>query len=154
ARFSNIRGDFRINLADNRGLDKLVPAIQRELENLPHIGVALPKTWRRVREKLEADGRDHITLEEYLTLCGRNGFTRREDSLQLSGYLHDLGVCLHFQDDAILKHIVILKPKWGTDAVYRVLDDKCVFTNHGRFTDSDLARIWSEPGYAPMRHEL
>jgi len=34
--------------------------------------------------------------------------TDREDQLRLSRYLHDLGVCLHFQDDSTLKHYVIL----------------------------------------------
>jgi internalin A len=154
ARFPNIRGDYRVNLNDNRGLDALVSAIRRELEALPHIGVALPATWRRVRERLEGDDRNHITLGQYVTLCEENGFKRREDSLQVSGYLHDLGVCVHFQDDPVLKHIVILKPKWGTDAVYRVLDDKQVFANHGQFTKDDLARIWNEPGYVQMRQEL
>ena len=42
-----------------------------------------------------------------------------QDKLQLSGYLHDLGVCLHFQDDLILKNTIILKPEWGTAAVYK-----------------------------------
>ncbi len=154
ARFSNLRGNHRVNLSDNRGLGELVAAIKNELQALPHIGVPLPNTWRRVRERLERDRNDHITLDEYLALCQANGFQRREDSLQLGGYLHDLGICLHFQDDPVLKNTVILKPKWGTDAVYRALDDKTVFANHGRFTSRDLSRIWSEPGYARMRDEL
>lgn len=154
ARFSNLRGNHLVNLADNRGLTELIAAIKNELQALPQIGVPLPITWRRVRERLEQDPRDHITLDEYLAICEENGFARRQDSLQLSGYLHDLGICLHFQDDPVLKNIVILKPKWGTDAVYRVLDDKDVFASHGRFMDNDLSRIWSEPGYKQMRHEL
>ena len=92
--------------------------------------------------------------EEYLVICEQYGFTRREDKLQLSGYLHDLGICLHFQDDAVLKQTLILKPKWGTDAVYRVLDDRSILRNRGRLGPKDLARIWSEDKYAPMRDEL
>jgi hypothetical protein len=93
-------------------------------------------------------------LEEYLALCEQHGFKRREDKLQLSGYLHDLGICLHFQDDALLKNTVVLKPAWGTDAVYRVLDDPQVIAARGRFNGADLQRIWSEPKYAGMQDEL
>lgn len=154
ARFASIRATYRVNLASNRGLDELVDVIRRELECLPHIGVPLPATWSRVRQRLESDERNYIGLHEYLAICDEHGFKRREDKLQLSGYLHDLGICLHFQDDALLKKTVILKPKWGTDAVYRVLDDQTIMERHGRFGPGDLARIWSEEEYAPMRDEL
>jgi GTPase SAR1 family protein len=154
ARFPNLKEAYRTNLATNRGLDDLVKAIRQELERLPHIGTPLPRTWKLVREALEKDPRNHIGIDEYLAICQEHGFKRREDKLQLSGYLHDLGICLHFQDDPVLSKTVILKPKWGTDAVYRVLDDHTVINNRGRFGPADLARIWSEDKHAPMRHEL
>lgn len=74
--------------------------------------------------------------------------------MQLSNYLHDLGVCLHFQDDPILNNTVILKPKWGTDAVYKVLDNKQVINNSGKFTWQDLQNIWQEEQYATKQGEL
>lgn len=154
AHFPNLREAFRTNLATNRGLDGLEKAIRQELERLPHIGTPLPKTWSQVRKVLESDPRDYISLDEYLAVCQGHGFKRREDKLQLSGYLHDLGICLHFQDDPVLKNIVILKPKWGTDAVYNVLDDATVLDNRGRFGPSDLARIWADDKYSSMRDEL
>ncbi len=77
-----------------------------------------------------------------------------KDKLQLSGYLHDIGVCLHFQDDPLLKKTVILKPKWGTDAVYQVLDNKRVIGHLGRFNRANLAQIWHAPEYADMQDEL
>jgi len=154
ARFPNLREALRVNLATDRGLDELETKIRQELERLPHIGTPLPKTWSQVRAALENDPRDYITLGEYLDICQENGFKRREDKLQLSGYLHDLGICLHFQDDAVLKNTVILKPKWGTDAVYSVLDDREVLDRQGRFGPADLARIWADEKYSAMRDEL
>jgi GTPase SAR1 family protein len=155
ARFPNLlREAFRTNLATNRGLIELKQMIQQELEHLPHIGTPLPKTWSVVRTALENDPRNYISLDEYFTICQENGFTRREDKRQLSGYLHDLGICLHFQDDPVLKNTVILKPKWGTDAVYSVLDDRTVLNNRGQFGPNDLARIWSDEKYSAMRDEL
>lgn len=154
AQFENLRGALATNLDTNRGLDEVVQAIRRELEALPHVGVGLPATWKRVREALEKDPRDYISLDEYLAICQVHGFTRREDKLQLSGYLHDLGICLHFQDDPTLKNTVILKPSWGTDAVYRVLDDAEVIAARGQFGRAQLGRIWSEEKYAGMQDEL
>lgn len=154
ARFPNLKGAIATNLATNRGLEEVVRCIQHELEGLPHIGVGLPATWKRVREALERDSRDYISLDAFLDICQQHGFTRREDKLQLSGYLHDLGICLHFQDDLVLKHTVILKPSWGTDAVYRVLDDRTVIAAHGRFTRAQLGKIWSEAKYTDMQEEL
>ena len=114
SRFPNLKATYQTNLATNRGLDELIGGIQQELEHLPHIGVPMPRTWKLVRETLEGDQRNYIGLEEYLAICDHHGFQRREDKLQLSGYLHDLGICLHFQDDPVLKSTLILKPRWGT----------------------------------------
>ncbi len=154
ARFANLREPYRVNLLTNRGLEEVVGAIRREMQQLGHIGDALPKTWKRVREALEHDERDHIPQEQYFDICQEHGFKRTEDKLQLSAYLHDLGICLHFQDDPVLQHTVILKPRWGTDAVYRALDDKGLFAGRGRFQAAELGRIWSEERYAGKRQEL
>ena len=143
ARFPGLRDVLATNLQDNRGLNEVVRRIRHHLEGLPHIGEALPATWNRVRETLEHDPRDHIFVDEYLRLCEERGFRRREDALQLSGYLHDLGICLHFQDDPVLKSTVILKPKWGTNAVYRILDHPLVINKKGSFDHADLDLIWS-----------
>jgi len=152
--FSNIKEILATNFATNRGLEKIRTDIQHYISNLPHIGTALPKTWKKIREILETDGRNYISLEEYLSICEENGFKKREDKLQLSGYLHDLGVFLHFQDDPLLNKTVILKPEWGTAAVYKALDNPKVYENYGRFTKDDLTNIWHEDKYANMHGEL
>jgi internalin A len=153
-RFKNLKDSFETNLSDNRGLSEILTAIQHHISQLSHIGTSLPKTWVRVREALENDHRHYITQQEFLELCDIHGFKRREDKLQLSGYLHDLGVCLHFQDDPILKNWIILKPEWGTTAVYRVLDTNTVQKAFGYFTQTDLNLIWADDQYNDMRDEL
>ncbi|MEH2082643.1 MAG: COR domain-containing protein [Nostoc sp.] len=152
--FTNLKETLPTNLADNRGLEQILEQIKHYVKNLPHIGSPLPKTWVKVREALESDARNYIGLDEYLNICQQNGFTQRNDKLQLSSYLHDLGVCLHFQEDPLLNKTVILKPKWGTDAVYKVLDNEKVIRNLGSFSRSDLANIWCEYEYATMQDEL
>ncbi|PHM06637.1 GTPase [Nostoc sp. 'Peltigera malacea cyanobiont' DB3992] len=152
--FTNLKETLATNLATNRGLEQVLEKIKHYIKNLPHIGNPLPKTWVRVREALESDACNYIGLDEYLNICQQNGFTQRNDKLQLSSYLHDLGVCLHFQEDPLLNKTVILKPKWGTDAVYKVLDNEKVIRDLGSFTESDLANIWYEDEYATMHDEL
>jgi GTPase SAR1 family protein/3',5'-cyclic AMP phosphodiesterase CpdA len=154
SQFTNLKEVYATNLATKRGLPEIKDAIKFYIKNLPIVGTPLPKTWVKVRETLEKDDRNYISLEEYMKICEDNGFKQDNDKLQLSGYLHDLGICLHFQDDPILRKTVILKPEWGTDAVYRVLDDKGIIDNLGRFNHNDLASIWSEPKYANMHAEL
>ena len=165
-RFENFKESFGINLAkitgdrvkgdqtENDRFQKILESCQHLFKQLPHIGQALPKTWKQVREALEKDERNYISLQEYLDICETNGFTRHEDKLQLSDYLHDLGVCLHFQDNPLLKKTVIIKPEWGTAAVYKVLDNDAVIRNLGKFTKSDLQNIWSEEQYSYMQDEL
>jgi GTPase SAR1 family protein len=152
--FTNLKETLATNLATNRGLFEILTEIKHHISHLPHIGAALPKTWVRVREVLENDPRNYISLNEYVDICENNGFTQLKDKLQLIGYLHDLGVCLHFQDDPLLNKTVILKPEWGTDAVYKILDNKIVIRNFGKFNRADLIDIWHEEKYANMHDEL
>jgi internalin A len=152
--FENLKDILETNLADNRGLEKIIDEIKHKIRSLPHVGSLLPQTWVRVRVILENDRRNFISAAEYLDICRKNGFTETKDSLQLSDYLHDIGVFLHFQDDPLLKKVVILRPQWGTDAVYKVLDNQNVIRNLGRFTFADLSSIWNEIEYADMRDEL
>ena len=74
--------------------------------------------------------------------------------MHLSEYLHNLGNFLHFQENKILKRLVILQNKWATDAVYRVLDNEKVKANKGYFSTKELASIWSEDIYEDHLLEL
>jgi internalin A len=153
-RFPNLEKIIASNLKDNRGLSDILDNVKHYISQLPHVGTPLPKTWVYVRHALEDDPRHYITQEEFLELCDAHGFSHHADKLQLSGYLHDLGVCLHFQDDPILKHWIILKPEWGTTAVYTVLDTPKVQQNLGCFTYADLSEIWAGQQHSKMREEL
>ncbi len=160
--FTNLEKTLATNLKTNRGLADILTQVKHYITNLPHVGDKLPKTWTQVREVLEQDGRNYIRLKEYLRICQDNGIRKRKYKLQLSGYLHDLGVCLHFQDDLLLNRTlrlrsgqaVILKPEWVTAAVYKVLDNQTVRRNWGKFTKQDLATIWKSEEYENAQDEL
>jgi hypothetical protein len=154
AEFEALKEVRVVNLATNRGLSDTIKAIKQYITQLPHIGTPLPSKWVRVREALEAHPASFIDIAEYRRICTQHGFSSGDNTSRLSDYLHDLGICLHFQKDPLLKQVLILKPKWGTDAVYRVLDNEEIIATYGRFSRRDLARIWYEPAYENMRDEL
>ena len=163
-RFENLKESLPTNLGKPQGglgLESIKQAITYHISQLPHIGNSLPKTWIKVRKKLEEDERNHISLDEYLQICDQNGFKLKQESftdgrLVLSQYFHDLGSILHFQEDQTspLYKTVILKPKWGTDAAYKVLDNNRVKQNLGRFTTTELNQIWQDTEYQNMQSEL
>jgi internalin A len=154
--FDNLQNSVRTNFATNRGLDDIKQAIATHIAALPHIHIPIPKTWVRIRTALEnySQHQDYISVEEYYTLCKTNGLKDRQEMLNISKYLHDLGICLHFQTDPVLKHRVILNPTWATNAVYRITENKSIQAKNGCFTTTDLATIWGDAQYSQMHDEL
>jgi internalin A len=153
-RFPHLLSSKIVNLATNRGFEDLASEVCNRIAQLPQIGTPLPKNWVEVRRTLEQDPRNTIGFDEYAGICEKNGVVTPHDKTTLIEYLHDLGVCLHFGQDAILKRILILKPRWGTEAVYSVLDNKKVIEHFGEYSKNDLSVIWTEPEYREMRDEL
>jgi Leucine-rich repeat (LRR) protein/GTPase SAR1 family protein len=155
-KFLQLQPSIPTNFATNRGVSDIHKAIQQHITSLSHIHIPIPKTWIRVRNTLEnyAQNQNHISAWTYRTICRQNGVTDAEDMRTLGKYLHDLGICLYFQQNPTLKHLVILNPSWATNAVYKVTDSKLVIDNKGRFTTKDLNTIWSDAQYAELQHEL
>jgi len=130
-------------------------AIKYYVSQLPHIGSSVPAKWTVVREALEKNQSNTITLQDYLTICKNNGITKPKDALTLSQYFHDIGVFLHFQDDDLLKKTIFLKPNWATNAVYKILDHELLNQKkNGRFNREDANTIWREDEYELIRDEL
>ncbi|MEM1370114.1 MAG: COR domain-containing protein, partial [Cyanobacteria bacterium P01_H01_bin.15] len=156
AEFTNLEKVFSANLENNRGLEAITDTIQKRIVQLPHVGKPLPKVWVRIRSALEnyAKNCNYITVDKYRDLCRTSQLIERNRQDSLSNYLHDLGVILHFHEDPILKHYVILKPEWGTTAVYDALDTQKIRENFGRFTREQLNTIWEKDEYTEMRDEL
>lgn len=153
-RFSNIQDVKDTNLGTNQGLAAIKDAIREYMQDLPHFGTELPQSWVEIRDVLEHDARNYITYDQFLDICAENNLHDSEKARIILGYLHNLGVCLHFEDDPLLSRIVILKPEWATAAVYAVLDNNDVIKANGVFTLKDLIAIWQKKDYADMKFEL
>jgi small GTP-binding protein len=148
-KYPNIVGILETSAATGAGIEELKAAITEQVNNLPHVRDLLPETWFTVKTKLEALGRESnfITHDKYLELCAENEVSDETSQRTLIGFLHDLGVVLHFQDDPRLEALGILNPQWVTNGVYKILNSHNLFQNKGVLTTSMLDEILNLPEY-------
>jgi internalin A len=156
-KFKVIKSIVSFNIASQKTkLRSLLSNIKTEIAGLSHIGTELPKVWVDIRKALEERAKNvpYINEQEYFDICSHFGMKEKERANFLSDYLHDLGVFLHFKDNPVLKRWIILRPDWGTEAVYKVLDNEKVILEKGYFTREDLKSIWDSSVYSDMHEEL
>jgi len=149
-KYPNIVGILETSAATGVGIEELKAAITEQISNLPHVRDLLPETWFTVKAKLEGLGHasNFITHDKYLDLCAENEISDETSQRTLIGFLHDLGVVLHFQDDPRLEALGILNPQWVTNGVYKILNSHALFQNKGALTVSMLNEILlAENGY-------
>ena len=148
-KYPNIVGILETSAATGAGIEALKAEIAKQVDTLPHVRDLLPETWFTVKSKLEELGRDKnfITQDEYLNLCGANDVTDEISQHTLIGFLHDLGVVLHFQDDPRLEALGILNPQWVTNGVYKILNSHELFQNQGTLTLPILNKTLNPPEY-------
>lgn len=148
-KYPNIVGILETSAADGTGISDLCAAINAQVNTLPHVRDLLPEKWFAVKTQLENLGRDknYINQDEYLSLCRENDVTDDPSQHTLIGFLHDLGVILHFQDDPRLEALGILNPQWVTNGVYKILNAHQLFHNKGVLTLPMLNDILNLPEY-------
>jgi internalin A len=148
-KYPNIVGILETSAATGAGIEALKAAIAEQVNNLPHVRDLLPETWFTVKTKLEELGREknYISQENYLDLCTKSEISDETSQRTLIGFLHDLGVVLHFQDDPRLEALGILNPQWVTNGVYKILNSHTLFQNKGVLTISMLDEILNLPEY-------
>jgi len=153
-KYPNIVGILETSAATGAGIEALKAEIAKQVDSLPHVRDLLPETWFTIKSKLEELGRNKnfITLDEYLDLCGANEVADETSQHTLIGFLHDLGVVLHFQDDPRLEALGILNPQWVTNGVYRILNSHELFQNHGTLTLPLLHKVLNSPAYPKDKH--
>ncbi len=148
-KYPNIVGILETSATTGAGIAALKAEIAKQVDTLPHVRDLLPETWFTVKSKLEELGREKnfITQDEYLNLCTTNDITDETSQHTLIGFLHDLGVVLHFQDDPRLEALGILNPQWVTNGVYMILNSHELFQNQGTLTLPILGKTLIPPIY-------
>ncbi len=143
---NTIAGYQKIDSKDGKGIPILKETIRETASRLPLMKVPWVDSWYRVREKLEGFKDYWITYDDFYKICVSEGLDE-ENINTLDGYLHELGVTLHFKDRLTLKNIVILKPQWATEAFYKILSTQSVIDNKGVLIQSELSKIWDMNTY-------
>ncbi len=147
-RYPQIVASVKVSAKKGTGITALRKRIADQAWKLPIMGTFWPSAWLAVRKALEATPISYLPYKQYLHVCEKLSIEAREGKT-LSHYLHDLGIVLHFQKDILLRNIIILKPEWGTDAVYKVLDSRLVQASKGLLYNKDLPRIWTDQRLYP-----
>ncbi|WP_421799125.1 COR domain-containing protein [Haliscomenobacter sp.] len=139
--------DFALN--DYR-FENLQKVVYEHLVNLPIVKSQLPRLWKDVREDLrvESKNENYISTRRFAEICSNYKIDQEADQWLLSGYLHQLGSLLHFQNDRGLRSWVILNPQWAVDGVYSFLTDETIIGNYGHFKESAFIQLLVGKGYS------
>jgi internalin A len=148
-KYPNIVGIIETSAATGKGIKNLKSIIVNKVNNLPHVRDQLPMTWFTIKNQLEVIARkqNFITHDKYLNLCLTKEVFDETSQYTLIGFLHDLGVVLHFQDEPRLEALGILNPQWVTNGVYKILNSREIFDNKGVLELSMLNEILNTPEY-------
>jgi len=136
--------------ATGAGIADLRAAVAKQISLMPHVADPLVTTWFDVKADLETMDADYIPYSRYAELCREKSVEHPDSQRVLLGFLHDLGVVLHFPDPR-LETTNILNPEWVTQGVYRILNTRLPFAEQGILTWDMLARILDDEPYQEKR---
>ena len=141
-----IDGFYHIDSKTKFGIEKLTKAIGESASNISHVGRRVPRTWMNVLESLRRHSEkvSHIPFKQYLKLCNRQG-VNNELAKTYAVLFNEIGHLIYYNDDPILKEILILRPEWLTKAISFVLEDRVVKDQNGLVRYDHLNGIWNDP---------
>jgi internalin A len=150
-KFKKIVSFEKVSCLTGKGIPDLTEQIRIALGNMPHLRDTLPEVWLKIRDRLKNEKKNYIHIHDYFKICKEFGLDEERAEF-LSGYLHDLGIILHYRHDRLLENTVILNPEWATGAVYKLLDTLAIQENKGQFMFDDLKTIWDANVYPMDKH--
>ena len=150
--FPQIQGFIRTDCRTGLGLMELKKLLRETAAGMETVKQEFPKIWFTVKEEMAGMKENYLPLCQYREICQKHGVTAVGDQDALAGYLHDLGIILHYADDARLSDTTVLNPRWVTASVYTLLrhvekrqaaDGK--FTGHLTLAEARRALPETEP---------
>ena len=96
--------------------------------------------WSAVKELVGRMQKDYISYDDYINLCISNSIISKLQQKTLLGFLHDLGLLLHFNS---LKNYDthVMNPLWLTNGVYRIINSRKVVENSGVLKAGEIVEI-------------
>ncbi len=157
-KFKNISSFHRISCKTEEGIDEFIADLRHALIQYEVVATPWPSKWFNIKEQLEEMPQNFISYQEYCTFCNHEGVKKESDQIELLNYLNDLGIILHFEDFQIKKDIQVLKPKWVTEGVYKIINSRIVASNKGILRLESIEEIFTSEGlstreYPPDMHK-
>lgn len=148
-KYPNVVNVIEVSAATGKGAKNLMSSIIDQVLLMSHVRDLLPNSWFEIKSYVERLGKEQNFIEynAYVSICEANNVHDEISQRTLVGFLHDLGVILHFQDDPRLEALGILNPEWVTNGVYKILNSHALFQNKGILTISLLDDILRDKQY-------
>lgn len=136
-------------------LKKKISNIVSSKELMPGVFDKRPLEWFKIKkelEKLEQNGNDFITYDEYEKLDFVKTLSEDDRRVNLK-LLNMLGTIVSFVDDPRLADTNVINPQWIMNGVYAIINDKVIKDiNKGEFHISELSTILSAKKFPKSRH--
>ncbi len=143
-KFPFIRAFIETSAATGHGLDDLRHEIGSAVSEVARTANVFPEKWIRIRQRLMEVQEDFISFSDYRRICSELGEKDPAAQEALADVLHSLGIVITFKDQQQHPPLMVLNPRWVTNAVRRTLSSPELIRRHGEFTREDLARIFFE----------
>ncbi|NJL55090.1 TIR domain-containing protein [bacterium] len=151
-KFPAIRDFVQTDCKSGMGIKLLQSIIEREINLLEHLRDSFPANWIGIKDKIASMKNNYITFEEYRSICEEYGESDFKSQDSLAVYLRGLGIALNYKDDPRLQDTHILNPKWVTQGIYTILNDKSIALRKGEVKVDELSQILPLREYPPERH--
>lgn len=140
-KYRSIKGYFKISCKSGTGINEFINGLHEEISNATFISTRIPKSWLRVKSKLDTENTDYISYNQYVALCREYKIYDNYSQTTLLKYLTNLGVVIHF-DDINLRDTHVLNPDWLTSAVYAIINSPIVAESKGKININRIERIF------------
>ncbi|MFC1636319.1 leucine-rich repeat domain-containing protein [Planctomycetota bacterium] len=151
-KYPAIKGFYHVSCKKRTGVADFKKALKKQISDVKMIRTELPLSWFKVKKKLEElrKKQPYITLDEYEKICEKAHVMESDARKTLIGYLHILGVALHYEDYDLL-NTQVLNPEWVTKAIYKIINSKELKQRDGILAKSRLSYVLNKevlPGFA------
>jgi internalin A len=120
-KYPNIIDFYPLSCASGVGMESFSNQLNQAVGSVQIKSARWGSAWFKVKEQVENREDDFISYKEYRQICKEAKVPDNVSRETLLEYLNDLGVIIHFKD-LELNDTHILKPRWITEAVYKIIN--------------------------------
>jgi len=142
---------FTLSCAKDIGVSGFKQILLHTIKQLPMIKNSTLASWLHIRAALleRQKSQPFISQKNYQQLCEKYGLEEPENQQQLAQLLHQLGVCLYFEKNA-LSGAYLIEPTWFIYHLHGLLTRKELVHNHGKFSLRSLMKLAKQQNRQPV----